>query len=424
MVRVFAGIKRKAFDILGLDRMGERYQKLAQNYIFLVFYTTLESVFVNTLLYKISPSMTGVVIYRAITYVAAAITMHLAAYICQKKSPLVVIRLGGMFYLLMYVALFFGLNYMDKLNYFVAFLAGTGGAFYWTAHNILVSHYTTKNNRDIGISALGVIQGIITLFCPVISGFVIARMPGDIGYRIMFGVGMLCVVAQIRVQLKLTPVEQTIHKSQLRLAIKLLLGKLTYKMLMAYEFVRGIRDGTFAFIVNMLLFEIITDESLVGINTFLTGIMAIIGSWVYGRLVRRHNRGQYLIVVTTLLLGVCSLLFLKMNAPMVMLFNVINSFLQLFIINSCNNTTFDVLGENNSTRKSMGEMLAIREGAMAAGRICGLAIMMALPQNATGYVTAMCLLTASQYIVAFIMWRVQRTLQRKEQASVPVGGTL
>lgn len=415
MKRLLFGIRRWIINTLGFDQMGEKYQRLALNYVFLIFYTTLEGVFVNTLLYKISPSMTGVIIYRAITYVAAAITMHLAAYISQKKSPLVVIRMGGMFFLLMYVVLFAGFNHMDKLSYVVAVLSGTGGAFYWTAHNIFVADYTTKHNRDLGISLLGVIQGIITLICPVISGFVIGRLPGDLGYRIMFGIGMAAVGAQIWVQLKLHPVPQKQHTSQIRLAFRLLREKLSYKLMMGYEFIRGIRDGTFAFILNMLLFEIITDEALVGINTFLTGIMAIIGSWVYGRLVRSRTRARYTVISTTVLLGVCASLFLKMSAPTVMIYTAVNAFLQLFILNSYNNTTFDVLGEDELTRKSMGEMLAIREAALAGGRILGLSVMMAFPDTPTGYVQAMCVLTAVQYIAAIVMKKAQNYLARKEQ---------
>ncbi|MDR2933562.1 MAG: MFS transporter [Oscillospiraceae bacterium] len=420
MKSFFFGIKRHIVDMLNLDRMGDKYKVLAVNYIFLIFYTTLEGTFVNTLLYRITPEMSIVIYYRATTYIAAAIMIHFAAYIGQKKNPVVVIRMGACAFLLMYLSLFFGMNHMAVIYPLTAFLSGTGGAFYWTAHNIFVTHYTTKDNRDIGISILGIIQGVITIFCPVISGFVIKLMPGDIGYRIMFGLGMLSVVAQLFVHAKLHPIQQKKHKSEIRLAVKLLYKKLSCKLMLAYEFVRGMRDGTFMFILNMLLFEIVTDESLIGINTFLTGVMSITGSWAYGRLVRPGNRVKYATAATTVLIGICAGMLLKMNVLTVMAFTVLNAFIQLFIINSINNTTYDILGQSESTRRSMGEMLAFREAALAIGRILGLAFTMSFNAARGGYIVAMLVLTATQYIVAVLMKIAIWSMGRRKKRAAPV----
>lgn len=420
MHRLLWGIKRRVVDLLNLDRMSEKYHVLSLNYLFLMLYTTLESVFVNTLLYTIHSDISIVIFYRGITYVASAVTMHAAAYLSQRRSPIASIRAGAFFYLATYLLLFFGMDNMQVLMIPVAILSGTGGAFYWTGHNLLVSHYSTKHNRDVGIAILGIIQGVMTLVVPVVSGFVISLMPGTTGYRIMFGVGMAAVVVQLFEQRRLAPVEQKKHVSQAKLAFKLLRRKLSFKYMMGYEYFRGFRDGAFAFLLNMVLFEIITNESLVGINTFLTGIAAITGSWVYGRFVQPSMRPKIALLATTVLTVFSLTLAVSMSVGTVMLFSLVNSFVTLFIIYSVNNSTYDVLGQNETTRRCMSEMLAIREGAIAFGRMSGLAVLMVFPHNQKGYVGAILVLTASQFIGSLLIALTQRLLDRKRWVVQPV----
>ena len=413
MGRLLRGIARRTVDILNLDRMGEEYHVMIVNYIFLVLYTTLESVFVNTLLYTVVPDITIVIFYRGITFVVSALAMHLAAYIGQKKSPLVVIRTGAVLYLAMYIVLFFGMDHMRNVMVFTAILAGSGGAFYWTGHNVLVPNYTSKNNRDVGIAILGIIQGVMTLLIPVISGFVISLMRGNTGYRVMFGVGMLAVVAQVFVQSKLYPVVQKKHVSQARLAFKLVMRKMSVKLMLSHEVVRGFRDGAFGFIMNMLLFEIITDESLVGINSFLSGIAAISGAWLYGRIVRPHMRAVVVAVGTAILTAALVPLFFVMNPATVMIYSVISSLISLFLGNCCSNSTFDVIAQNETMRKCMGEMIAIREGALCIGRMLGLGVLMAFPHTQLGYVQAILVLTAAQFLCAVLLHYTRKMVDRK-----------
>lgn len=423
--RLIYQLKRHTVETLSLERMSGKFQVLAVNYIFLMVYATLEGVFVNTLLYRITPDISIVIIYRGITYLSSAVFMHLAAYTAHKKNPVTVIRLGGALYLLMYVVLFFGMDYMNIFMYLTAILSGAGGAFYWSGHNTLIPHYTSPSNRDIGVSILCIIQGAAALSVPIISGGVISLggalfASPSIGYRVMFGIGMITVVAQMRYQRNLPPVEQLVRKSELRRALKLFRKDITFKYMMCFEYLRGFRDGTFGFILNMILFEIITSESLVGVNAFLTGIMAITGAWAYGKLVTPVLRARYTMFATTAMLAFCSLLLFKASAPVVMLFAMINSFSALFVSNAAANSAIDVMTRDTIRRKCLGESLSIREAALTLGRVSGLTILMLFPATMTGRITAMLILTVTQYFLAFFVRKSVRVIGRKSIAE-PAG---
>lgn len=413
MKRFVQPIKLRIVDILNLDRMGEKYNVLTLNYVFMMIYVTLESVFVNTLLYTVHDDVSIVIFYRSITFVTAATTMFLAAYCNQRISPTFTVRVGAVFYLFVYILLFFGMNHMNILMYPIAFCVGTAGSFYFTGHNLLVSNYSRRDNRDIGIAILGIVQGIMTLLVPLISGFVISWMPGTTGYRVMFGIGMLAVGAQLYVQRNLAPVETSRKTSQLHLALKQLKQRVTYKLMLGYEFFRGFRDGAFGFLFNMLLFEIITEESLVGINTFLAGFASIVGSWMYGRFVKPDKRAKVTFIVTSLLMAFSLLLVFALNIATVMIFSLLNAFLALFILNSVNNTTYDVLCQNEITLRSMSEMLALREVSMTFGRLAGMGVLLLFRHSLEGYIWTTIILVASQFIVCYLLAKTQLILDRK-----------
>lgn len=411
-------IKRHTSETLSLEIMSDKFHVLSVNYIFLMIYTTLESIFVNTLLYRITPDISIVIIYRGITYISTATTMHLAAYAIHRKNPVTVVKLGGAIFLTMYIVLFFCMDYMDTFMYLTAILSGAGGGFYWVGHNSLLSHYTVPRNRDVGVSILCIIQGIATLFVPIISGSVISLGEAifsspSIGYRVMFGVGMATVIAQIRYQSKLPAVEQSVRESEVKLTLKLLRKDITFKYMMCFECLRGFRDGAFGFILNMILFELITSESLVGLNAFLTGIMSITGAWAYGKLVKPSLRPRYTVIATTVMMLFCSIMLFKSSAPVVMLFAMVNSFFALFITNSAAISAIDIMTKNSLKRKCLGESLSFREVTLTIGRVSGLLVLTLFPATMTGRIIAMLILTLTQYFLAFFLGKSMLIVNRK-----------
>ena len=410
-------IGNRAAEVLGLDKMGKAYHILLLNFVFFVFHSTFEGVFINTLLFRISDgNMQVVIIYRATTFIISAMVFYFGAYITKKKTPIASVRIGAMLYFLLYLVLFIWMEHVESLQLLIAFLFASGSALYWVGHTTLIPHYTTKNNRDTGIALLGVINGLVLLLVPVMSGFLITMMPEISGYRVMFGASMLAVLAQLYCLSKFHPVKQERSESKFKLALRLIRRKVTLKLVLSYEFLRGMRDGTFIFMLNMILFEIIRDESIVGINTFFTGIMGIVGSWVYGKFARPKQRVMYALIgiIGPSTIGI--FLLWQTNVATVMIFTAANSFLQLFWGNSIVNTTFDSISQNRTTIKASSEIFAIRESVITVGRILGLGLTVFFSQRGLqGYVLALILLTLLQLPGIWMMKKNLHYLGRKER---------
>lgn len=415
MKALLKGIKRYIADMLSLEQMSERFHLLSVNYLFVMLYYTLETVFVNTLLYRVNPDISIVIFYRVCVYAMTAVSMNLAAYLANTRSPVMVLKLGGAFYALMYVVLFFGMDRMQVMMYPVAALSGLGAGFYWSGHHLLLTHFTTRQNRNVGVAVMGIIQGVMTLLLPVVSGFVIECMPGSAGYRVMFGLGMLTVFSQTYFMNRLGRVERKAPVSNFSLALKLIWRKASCKLMLGFEFTRGLRDGALLFYLNMLLFQIVEQESLVGINTFLTGALSIFGSWVYGRLAVPHMRARYAFASTAVLLALCAMLLRWLGVWSVMLFACVNAFFQIFITYSCNSYAYDVVAQNDTTRQAMAELLAFRELALDGGRVVGLLCVLLFPRSPEGQVQAMCVLTAAQIFTSALLSLTQHVLNRKKR---------
>lgn len=414
------GIRRKCIDVLGLDLMSEQFSMLALNYVFIMIYYTLEIVFVNTLLFRVSGGdMYSVLTYRGITFACCAVGMNICAAFAGRIPPIRAMKIAGGMYLALFGVMLFGMEDLSSLMYVMGALSGLGQGFYWSGHNVLLTLYSTPRNRAVGLGIVGIIQGVMTLLVPLISGWVIQLMPEMIGYRVMFGIAMGVVAVQFYFMNKLQPVARKHKPHDFRFAFKLVTHKLTLKLMLAFEMVRGLRDGAFAFFLNMVLFEIVTSESLVGFNSFLTGVVSIIAAWAFGKLTTPETRVRNSAIAVAGLFGFCLLLLLKVNAAIIILFGVVNTFLSFFLNNSAVSYTFDLVGQNETLRGVMTELMGFRQTALDIGRVSGLVIISLFPKNLSGYISAMLVLTGVQFLTVFLLYLTKRVQERKLHRPAP-----
>jgi len=409
------GVKRKVLDALGLEMMGEKFKALALNYLIFMIYFTLESVFINTLLLRVSGGdISAVLIYRALTFAFSAVAMNLASAFSRKLDAIRVIKLASILYVIMFAILLVGTESLTLIIFVISALSGMAGGFYWAGHIVLLTNYTTQSNRAVGIAIITVSQGAMALLMPLISGTVIGFLPEMAGYRVMFGLAIVAIFVQALSMRKLTPVAAEHKKSEFGRAFKLCVGRVLLRVMLFLEYFRGMRDGVFAFFLNIVLFEIVNSESLVGFNSFLAGIASIAAAWLYGKVITPRNRGQVAAICVSALLVFCSILLFALNPVTIILFSVVNVFLAMFINNSAMNNSFDIFGLNEEHRSVMTEIIGFREIALVSGRISGIVIVSLFPATLRGYVYAMLTLTAAQYLVAILLYLSRQVIDKQQ----------
>ncbi len=412
--RLLGGIHRKAIDVLGLDLLSKQYATLALNYLFVMVYYTIETVFVNTLIFRVSGgNMYSVLFYRGLTYLFSAIGMNICSAFSRVITPIRAIKAAGILYVILFGLMFGWMDHLESLMYYIGSLVGLAMGLYWSGHHVLLTLYTTPRNRAVGIGITGIISGIMNLTLPLIFGFILRWMPGVTGYRVMFGVAIATILSQFYYMNRLTPVERKHRPRDYRFALKLVVRKLSLRIMMFIEFFRGIREGAFTFFLNMLLFALVTDEALVGFNSFLTGVFSISAAWVFGRIVTPDRRVKLALGSIGAIFVCCMGLLLKLNVVTVLVFGMLNTFLAYFFNNIGVHICYEAMGQNETLRAIITELTGLREAALGAGRIVGLLILACFPKTLDGYLYAMLTLTGIQFITVGLMWWAQKIQTRK-----------
>lgn len=414
MGRLAKRLKWYLENVFGLDRLGPEVRPLCWIYVTYLIIWALQTVFINTLLYRVTGRADSVLGFNMLFYVGCSFFMTLSAYFAKKTSPVVVMRMGACGFILMYLLLFFAIESADKAIVPLALAYGWGLGFYFSGHNTLLTAYTTPSNRDVAVGFLCILQGIITLVMPVLSGFVISLFDGLEGYYLMFGFALLSALLIMLLTTRLKPVQVADRRSRYKLAWQLLRTHATNRIMLASGFSRGLRDGVLAFYLNLLLFQIIQDESLIGFNTLLTGVASILAAWAYGKLVTPASRAKWVVIAVTCLLASFLPLLWWMLPAMLMAASVVNGFFNFFIVNPGQSTDLDVMAATVVAQKCIAETMAFREWMLTLGRCAGMTLVLLMPRTNLGSVLSILILTGSQYALAVCVAVNNRILSRHE----------
>ena len=307
----------------------------------------------------------------------------------------------------------------------IAFLVSWAGGYYWMGYCIKVPLYTTDDNRDVSLSVIGMGTGIVNLIMPTITGGIISVCAGVmagglLGYYIMFALSI--VVALVTVyHLKKLPKDQVIDsKVSLKRGFRKTFRNRLMLEAVCAEFLKGIREGTLAFYLNILLFELIQSEALIGANTLLTGLFSILAYWVLGKRLKPSNRIRYMAGGVTTMLVCTLILFVQMDVITILLFSVINAFFNNFLLSPGNGIYYSVVQKTCPTNTESAEFSTVKSFFLDYGRVAGVLLVMLMPKTTYGSVWGILLLTVLQYAAIFVSSLAAKRLETYVHEEAPV----
>jgi len=186
---------------------------------------------------------------------------------------------------------------------------------------------------------------------------------------------------------------------------------------MLAEVMRGLREGTFNFLLNLLLFNIISSETLTGVNTLLVGLGTILSFWLIGRIVKPHNRVAIMLVGTIILCAACAIPAFSLTPVGLIAFSLVNAFFTQFIVNS-SSSIFFFLVQKKSEPQMREEYFSLRELMLAIGRVSGIALLFIFPETQIGYVIAIIILTLSQFLTVGLCKHTLTLLKREDEKAL------
>lgn len=397
-MNIIKRVKTSLFFALSADRLNKEFLQFVGMHLTYLLSTSITMVFVNTLLMRVSIDPNVTLKYNIVHFVFVGLSMATAAIFMRKFNNKVIVIIGITLSMCVYLMTFIFMESLDTVYIIVAIIHGVATGFYWITYFNSLLIYSNDDTRDIAMSFLGVFAGIISLIMPMISGYAIQAFSGFTGYYIVFGICFAVAGLAVYLTLKMSVIEPIKEKTKFRHLLKLIYTKKVWFFVMHMDFFKGIREGAFSFFLNVLLFEIVQNEGLVGFNTFLIGLVSMASSIVAGKVMRPHNRLKFMLVSTTVMTIIVSILFVNLSAITILMLSVCNAFFSIFLVNPTTTTLYTVLDKVAGAKTISTEVIGTTECYKNAGRIVGILLILFLPKTNFFYVLSLMILTSTQYI--------------------------
>ncbi|MEG0269365.1 MAG: MFS transporter [Clostridia bacterium] len=358
--------------MVGGERLGPAYYSFLLVHTCFLIFTHLPAVFINTLLFGQSGELSVVLSYNAAYFISGALTMVLAAYIMKNMSPGIVAVVGiGIYNALILL----GAN-ASHFAVLLGIITGFADGFYWLSYGNLISSTTTLPTRDSGLAIVSICCSCVNLVVPLLAGVLISAIGGTNGYIAVFALAFVVSLATGALALRLprTPAQSDAPPVAYGKVFALLKTEKPLRYALMAQSCKGIREGAFTFILSVVLYQMVKNEMLIGVNTFLGAIAAILSYVLMSHLLTPRNRIRYMTLALCILVFAAGLCLLKLSPLMVIAFTVFNAFFAGFMENPCYTNFLDMLQGTQKAVEHRSELLAINECSLVTGRCIGLVI--------------------------------------------------
>lgn len=285
----------------------------------------LSGAFVNVFLWKQSNSLLPLALFNVTQFLLIPLVFWWASRI-EKLTYVTSIRIG-----LLFNALFYGvvLAFQYQTNpYLMGMLLGLGTGCYWYGFNILSFRIVKGAERPKFNSLMGVIAAISGVLSPILSGFLISRLP-VIGYTVVFAIS-LCVLGISFCISFWIPGEQ----AQQSLAAPLFARKHpNWSRALLTNVFEGMREGVFVFFAAILVFMATGSEWALGKFTAWTALLSTLSFYAVGKWMRVNWYNESMMISSILSTAVISVFMWGTTPFTILLYGIVTAiFTPLFAV--------------------------------------------------------------------------------------------
>jgi len=410
MKRIINQIK----NIFSLDTLSADFKKFSFLHFLFVIFISMQAVFINTLLFRLTNDIMTVAIYNAASWITLAVFMNIAVFVVKRTSIRFVLTFSILMYILLYIVLFVFMQDISKYIFLVVLFNSIGGGFYWICFSFAVVKFNTDKSKPIALAWLGAIVTIVNFIIPALSGFIISSFGGLTGYRVVFGLAFSVAILAIIIAISMPKSEVTDKSTRFKQTLKASFKNKILKNIMLGEFMRAMREGAFIFLLNILLFQLIKSEALIGINALLVSAITFIAQWSSGKIAYKYKYSKIIRFSVAALVVSTVLIIFNYSAMTIMILSISNGFFSVYLLNPTLNIFYNGVMKVDVDNNMSFEIFSIREALLALGRIVGIVIVFSLPKTPIGYAIGMIILTLSQLIMSYFMQKAEALIDADE----------
>ncbi len=331
----------------------------------------LSGTFVNVYIWKVKNDFVLIGWFAFTHQIAMAITFFFAGKWVKEGNKMITLRLGVALSAVFYLLVLFLERAAADWIVLLGSLQGLSSGLFWLAFNVVYFEITDANNRDRFNGVAGLLGSGAGMIAPWISGFVITRLPGSVGYRWIFAVSLGVFVLGVVTSffLKKRKVEGTYEWLLTYRALRQKEGP--WRKIFAALVAQGVREGVFGFIIGLMIYMATQNEMDIGNFSLITSAVALVSFMVVGRFLKPKWRKWSMLIGVTMMIVVIIPFFWSVNYTVLLIFGIgIALFIPLYTI-PMTSSVFDMIGRDEKSASQRVEYVVLRETGLNVGRMSG-----------------------------------------------------
>ncbi len=412
-------LKERIFYGLGCNRFTSAYFKFLKSHTLFMIFMALPSVFINTFFMSQTDDKNVVLLYNMMNFLFTGFSMFLAVLLMRRTSAAICAIVGVALYNVMYIGLLILNTRAAEYSYLLGMFNGTASGFYWLSYGTRLAESTDDSNREGALSIQSIASSVVNLFFPMVSGAIISSLPGFTGYFAIFSLALVIALITILELFRLPKIAAKNKKTSICKCIKTVFTNKVWFLSMFSNTCYSVREGAFSFMLNIIIFQYVRSEALVGLNTFLGAGATIVSSILLMKIVNQNNRVQSMTIASTILLLIGIAFVFRMNVYTCLIYAVANSFVLLYHSFPVNGVVLSPYGVMPNSAELCPEFMAIKENFVGVGRSVGILVIMGVNALTNGdlvwQAVTLAGLSAFQYVTILVCKKCLKEVAKVKQ---------
>ncbi|MGX6442761.1 MFS transporter [Neobacillus sp. K501] len=328
----------------------------------------LSNTFVNIYLWKQTGEYTDLALYNLSIVILQPLTFILAGRWAKKIDRVIVLRIGVTVLSLFYIMVLITGKNASTFLLLLGSLLGVGYGFYWLAYNVLTFEITEPESRDFFNGFLGILSSTGGMIGPLAAGFIITRFEKFTGYTIVFGLSLALFALAVFLSFSIKP-----RPAKGKYCFKRIWAERkhneNWKLITNAHFFQGLREGTFLFVVSVLVFISTGSEMALGTFGLINSGISFIAYYAASRLIKKKDRKKAILIGGILLYLSVLLLVWDVNYVKLLFYGGIIAVAYPILLVPYSSTTYDVIGTGWKAAEMRIEYIVVREIFINLGRV-------------------------------------------------------
>lgn len=368
---------------LGVRRpLSQKEKTLAWMFSLYDFNYTLSSVFLNVFLYKKHQDFEAAGLFNLVQFIVIAPAFWAGGHLSKRFGNVLSYQLGFVFSASVFAAALVMRDSAPDHPCLLGVLAGLGIGFYFLGEHSLTLQETSEKTRDYFLSLTTFFTSVLCILAPQISGWLIAAFGAAgnaneslVGYYLVFAIALslYLVLAFKSFQFHAEPTDKGFYFWKV-LTFK---NNGDWNRLMGAQFLLGLRNGVFWFLMGLLVYRVSKNEAVVGGYSTFSNLLGVLTSYALSIWAKAENRWKGLWSSCWILAAGGLGLSLGVNYFTILAYAVLamtgGTWLQVVF----GALSFTIIEKAREAKKHRIEYLAAREFPLALGRVLGLGCFLA-----------------------------------------------